>query len=119
MRFMWDRNADDKIAKKVFGVLRQTATLIKGVSQSRCPVDSGTLRDSAVIDTDYTKYEVTVGYGGAASKYALIQHENLQFHHDVGQAKYLETAFTEIVPSIDGKIKNRLQPGFDAGDVLE
>ncbi len=119
MRFMWDKNADTKIAKKVFNVLKQTATEIKGLSQIRCPVDSGTLRDSAVIKSDATKYEVTVGYGGAASKYALIQHENMQYHHDVGQPKYLETAFTEIIPEIDGKIKRALQPGIEAGDVLE
>lgn len=119
MRFMWDKNADTKIAKKVFGVLKEVATEIKGVSQSRCPVDTGTLKNSAVIKSDETKYEVRVGYGGAASKYALIQHENLNYHHDVGQAKYLETAFTETIPGLDGKIKNRLQPGFDAGDVLE
>ena len=119
MRFMWDKNADTKIAKKVFRVLKETATEIKGLSQSRCPVESGTLRDSAVIESDATKYEVTVGYGGAASKYALIQHENMQYHHTVGQAKYLETAFTETIPDLDRKIKNALQPGFDAGDVLE
>lgn len=36
---------------------------------------------------------VTVGY---SASYALIQHENLDYYHEVGQAKYLEQPAREM-----------------------
>lgn len=33
--------------------------------------------------------------GGAAGAYAIPQHENLEFHHEVGQAKFIESVLME------------------------
>ncbi len=57
------------------------------------PVDTGVLRASGyvqapVIESD--KITMTLGYGGAASAYAAVQHERLDYHHTVGGPKYLE-----------------------------
>lgn len=57
------------------------------------PVDQGVLKNSAFVNepqTDASGVFVTVGYGGAAKDYAVIQHENTTFTHTVGSAKYLE-----------------------------
>lgn len=61
-------------------------------SKPYVPVDTGRLRDSGEvtkIPNGYQlKYEARnpkTGYN-----YAPIQHENLEFNHTVGQAKYLE-----------------------------
>lgn len=62
--------------------------------QSRVPVDTGTLRASGRVQQPKISGEnvtVTLGYGGAASAYALIQHEATWFNHPgQGRAKYLE-----------------------------
>jgi hypothetical protein len=77
-------------------LIKTTADLIKGRSQELCPVDSGDLMGSAYVDkVDDRTY--AVGYGGVASDYALEQHENLQYYHPVGQAKFLEQAFEEEI----------------------
>jgi len=58
------------------------------------PVDDGILRGSGYVAPPVVNgQDVTVdmGYGGAASDYALEQHENLNFKHPGGkQPKYLE-----------------------------
>jgi hypothetical protein len=110
---MWQQDADVKIAKKVLVVMKGLGTEIKSLSQQRCPVDSGTLRDSCVVKSDLTRMQVTIGYGGAASSYAARQHEDLSLNHPVGQAKFLESAFTELVPTLHAKIKARLQASVE------
>lgn len=90
---------DDKKAKDAaMKALLAEAIILKGRSQALCPVDSGTLRNSCVVEqhSDY----VVVGYGGAASSYAAKQHEDLSLHHSVGQAKYLEQPATEMEEEI-------------------
>lgn len=63
-------------------------------SKSRyVPVDTGVLRASGYVEPPVVSgslISVTLGYGGAAQAYATVQHEDLSFHHTVGQAKYLE-----------------------------
>lgn len=57
------------------------------------PVDQGILRASGYVgdpEISGDTLEVELGYGGAASDYALVQHERLDYNHRVGGAKYLE-----------------------------
>ena len=57
-----------------------------------CPVDTGTLRSTGHVQKPVIKrgsIEVTLGFGGPAAP-MLFVHENLNVHHTVGQAKYLE-----------------------------
>jgi hypothetical protein len=95
--------SEESVRKAAMKVLEACAIELKGRSQALCPVDSGTLRGSAVVDVQGNT--VTVGYGGAASAYALVQHENLHFHHPVGQDKFLEQPFDEMVPEIIKRVK--------------
>lgn len=62
-------------------------------SKELVPVDTGALRASGHVKAPEVSaggVEVEMGYGGAASAYALIQHERLDYNHPSGQAKYLE-----------------------------
>ena|SRR3990167_5265998 len=71
------------------------------------PVESGNLRASGHISLPVisgTEVSLVLGFGGPAGSgnqgqtnaesvgYAVYVHENLQAHHPVGQAKFLETA---------------------------
>lgn len=66
------------------------------------PVLSTTLRDSGAVSASPGRYPVVeIGFGGAAASYALVQHENLWFHHPGGKkAKYLELAVKDFEPKI-------------------
>jgi len=67
--------------------------IISDSKDNYVPVDTAALKTSGHAELPEIKgngVTVTIGYGGAASKYAVIVHENLTARHPVGQAKYLE-----------------------------
>ena len=77
----------------VAAALYQEAELVMTTSKDQVPVDTGTLKNSGFVnDPDVNGGEIAVvlGYGGAASAYALKQHEDLTLRHDDGNAKFLE-----------------------------
>lgn len=58
------------------------------------PIDEGNLRASGSSQS----YDGPQGPGvevGYDEEYALVQHERLDYHHDEGQAKYLEQPYLE------------------------
>lgn len=82
------------------------------LSQPLVPVDTGRLKDSGKViqenkNTVYVTYEAFNPENGY--EYAPIQHEVLDFHHDIGQAKYLEEPFATninlLVEITAGKVK--------------
>lgn len=113
-----------KIASKfpdhVANAMYQEAQIEMTESKRRCPVSPlpapkgvipGTLRDSGKVarpERKGTHISVTMGYGGAAEDYAVVQHENLDFHHTTGQAKFLESVINESRPYMAGRIANRV-----------
>lgn len=99
--------------------LHEEAQIIMRNSQKIVPVDSGTLRRSGQVNNpveEGSRISVTLGYGGAAKAYALIQHENLFYSHKEGQqAKYLETPFNRQQPKIRENLIRRLRRILDKG----
>lgn len=69
-------------------------TYIYNQSQELVPVDTGRLKSSGIVTQIPNGYEITYHSENPKNNYnyAPIQHENLDFHHDIGQAKYLENA---------------------------
>lgn len=94
-------------------VLNEEAQLIFRDSQRLVPVKTGVLRASGQIVTPRKKgnnWEVVIGYGGAASSYALEQHENLLYRHKEGKsAKYLEVPAQQRSANMPNAIRNRLR----------
>ena len=93
------------------------------------PVDTGVLRASGTVKAPElvgpTTVTVTLGYGGAARAYAVIQHEDTTLSHPpknprkrytkkgrlkatprAGQAKYLERPLLEATPTIYANLAN-------------
>lgn len=79
------------------------------------PVRDGILRSSGFVDMDEdeNKIKATIGFGGPAGSgntngesngvdvnYAIVQHENMDFAHTVGEAKYLERPLFAAIPMI-------------------
>jgi hypothetical protein len=78
------------------------------------PVDTGVLKGSGFVnrpEVTGAEVSVTLGFGGAASAYAEVQHEELSYYHKPPtQAKYLEQPFTEAVNSgMEQRIARKLQ----------
>jgi hypothetical protein len=61
------------------------------------PVDEGTLKGSGHVELPAHKGDeitVTLGYGGPAEAYAIVQHEHEGYRHTVGQDHYLSEPLT-------------------------
>ena len=80
---------------------------IMAESRPLVPVDTGVLRASGHVqlpDLTPTGASVEFGYGGAASAYAVVQHERLDFSHPSGQAKFLEQPTLESVAGMGERL---------------
>lgn len=108
--FTWNgealkKNISEEIDNKIIGA----ALDLKQRSSEQAPIDTGDLRGNcSVVNDRYvisraeegediekpdTALVVRIGY---SLPYALIQHEDLQFHHPRGgKAKYLEDPFNQ------------------------
>lgn len=90
------------------------------------PVDLGTLRNSRFIEGERSgkDIEVTLGYGGAASAYALAVHEHpsqfdppswksageVEFSPSGRGPKYLEKPLNAAIPGMASRIADNLDP---------
>jgi hypothetical protein len=105
MRELVDRNATVALAA---GLQQEAETIMTKSKRDYVPVDTGTLRASGHVKEPVitgTRVQVTMGYGGAASAYAIVQHENTQLHHpNGGQAKYLEQPVMEAIRGFDRRV---------------
>lgn len=54
-----------------------------------------------------TEYEVVVHFGSdkVSKEYARVQHENLGYHHDIGEANFLQDPFMQVYPVILKKLE--------------
>lgn len=101
--------------------LYNEANELKNASLQEVPRDTGVLAGSAymTIDVSGKVMRAEVGYGGAASAYALATHENprsgktgglspsgRQYKHwaKVGKWKYLEQPFLARVPGLSNRV---------------
>lgn len=90
--------------------LNHAAELLRGDSVPLAPLDRGPLRASAQV-TPATSSSLTahVSYD---TPYAARQHEELDWHHEDGQAKYLEGPLTENEDKYRQAIASRLGEGL-------
>jgi hypothetical protein len=104
--------APKETIKAVRQVIEEVSFEVLARSNDYVPVDTGALKTSGnIIRPTETKSGVEggVGYGGAASKYAVYVHENLNANHpNGGQAKFLERATSEVEPFISTYFAERM-----------
>jgi hypothetical protein len=98
-------------------------------SQGLVPVDTTALKSSGYVTEPERKgdqLEVLIGYGGPAAQiniktgestdgYALYVHENLEAHHPVGTAKYLEMPFDQAKRGMGGRIAAGMRSDLGGG----
>jgi hypothetical protein len=98
-------------AKELAGGLKVEAERIMTAAKRITPVDQGTLRSSGHVQAPVIRRKtasVVLGFGGAASDYALIQHERTDFTHTVGQAKFLEQPVKSAAVGFGNRVARNL-----------
>lgn len=115
------RQLAQKVSDEAALALRGEAEAIMTTSKRDfVPVDLGPLRASGMVGTVRRKGDVLsvlLSFGGPAVRYALEQHENLEFSHKVGEAKYLEKPLLEALPGMDKRLAARIRlRGLGGGD---
>ncbi|MHA3724322.1 hypothetical protein ACXR2T_10625 [Leucobacter sp. HY1910] len=90
--------------------LNHAAELLRGDSVPLAPVDRGPLRASAQV-TPATEGGLTA-YVSYDTPYAARQHEELDWRHDDGQAKYLEAPLVANADTYNQAIAARLGQGL-------
>lgn len=98
-------------------VKKEAETIMTDSKRNYVPVEDGVLRNSGYVnDPEVARDSVSVemGYGGAASAYAVVQHENLNFKHRDGRsAKYLEKPLIAAMRGMDERLAKAI------GDEIE
>ena len=80
-------------------------------AQDLTPVDTGALRASAFTEAENGRNpSVIVGF---EEEYAIFVHENLEAHHDVGQAKFLEQPLKENIDKYVKNVRDKVQDLID------
>lgn len=91
--------------------LNHGAELLRGYSQPLAPIDTGILRATGqVTPATAGNLEAHVSYD---TPYAARQHEELDWRHDDGQAKYLEQPLEEHRSDLTQAIASRLGKGLE------
>lgn len=100
--------AGDKVERAAAAAIYSEAQWIIADSVPLVPWEEGILKGSYVVLPPRLSgygWEVTFGYGGAASDYAEIQHEREDYNHPRGgQAKYLLTAVQMHEATLDARL---------------
>jgi len=103
----------DRALKALAGGVAMEGERIMTKSKRVVPVDLGTLRASGFVERPKTVRDtvtVTLGYGGAAKAYALVQHEREDFNHPgQGSAKYLERPVNEAERGFGKRVAKELE----------
>jgi hypothetical protein len=106
------------MAPELEAALIKEGEMIMEKSQELVPVDYGDLKNSgSYYGSEVSKgsVEVRYGYGGAATSYAVIQHENPEFRHTEGQTwKYLEIPVFEAVQGMGPRLAASVSAGIAA-----
>lgn len=109
------------------GALRGTAfvSLIEGENEVSVVVGYGGPAGAGVAVSSESKVSTKTGKTIVTRKdssgkklasydvgYAVFVHENLEAHHEVGQAKYLEQPYNERKPGMQSRIATRIMQNF-------
>lgn len=101
------RNAPGDLAQALFA----EAQIERTESMKRTPVEFGPLRASHEVTEPKINgrdISVSIVVGGPSAPYALYVHENLEAHHPIGQAKFLESTILESRPHLTARIARRI-----------
>lgn len=118
----------EKLRQAMPGAFFQEAEEIMAESKQETPVDMGNLRASGHVqlpEIEGNRVSIIFGFGGVAGSgnlgetneeavgYAVPVHENLDSHHNVGNAKYLENPLNRRRPNMAENLAKNISERMD------
>ena len=115
------------IGRHIGGAIHTEAELLMTQAKDRTPVQTGALKNSGHVrppEELVGRVSVEMGFGGPAGSgqgqnedvgYAIYVHEDLTAHHNVGQAKFLESVINENRDTISTRVAARLRRRIKLG----
>ena len=101
-------HALDEFTGEVIGNAAERAPVGGGVFSPKDPAP-GTLKASATQTPAVVEGGKITAQCGFNTVYAARQHEELEWNHDQGEAKYLENALTELTPKLGPHIADAIK----------
>lgn len=105
----FDRVALARVTKAAVDAVESAAELLEEKSNALVPDLSGALQASSQVSVDPGELVSAVSYD---EPYAAMQHEDLAYRHDDGQAKFLEVALNansrELLAVMAGELRRVL-----------
>lgn len=105
----FDRTALARIPPAIADGIEAAADFLEQESNAMVPDLTGTLQASSKATVDRLRGEAAVSYDDPA---AVPQHERLDYAHDDGQAKFLETALFGNDAEILRLLASEVRRGF-------
>ena len=102
------KRALDEFGEHVLGDAQQLAPVGGGIYSPNDPAP-GTLEASGVTEPARVEDGRIVKEIGFNTVYAAAQHEGLDFRHDQGEAKFLETAIRTNAPKLAPYVAKRMK----------
>lgn len=100
-----------QISDTVQSALLDCGNDLQQKAQDLTPVRTGALKASAFTEAESgSNPSVIVGF---EEEYAIFVHENLEAHHDVGQAKFLEQPLKENADKYVEYVRDKVQDLID------
>ena len=91
--------------------VREMAVMTGMIAIENAPKLTGALRGSVVVTEAKQGLGFTITMGGDEAPYAVIVHEDLTAHHDVGGAKFLERAMATVSSVFAQKVAQKVRFG--------
>ena len=104
--------------KSAEAAIYQGASIVMTEAKKRAPLDFGTLRNSGYVTLprrDGSDVFVEAGFGGAAKAYAVRQHEETSYNHEVGEAKYLQNAIDAKENEVRARVRRLTDKALASG----
>lgn len=98
----------DEVGRALYVETQIEATEVK----RRTPVDRGPLRASIMVvgpTREGRRVYTMIVAGGPAAPYAIYVHEDLDAHHTVGQAKFIESVLFESRAHMGARVARRIE----------
>jgi hypothetical protein len=98
-------------AKVGRGVVAELKTELPEVVK-RTPIEEGDLRESERIEGPFQQGKVisaAIAAGNEEVDYAYDQHENMEYYHDEGGPKFIESVLFESRPYLGERVAKRIR----------
>lgn len=106
-------NISPRVTQFLTESMEEVSIAVFNESQIEVPVLTGALKASGHVDPPEVapgQIVINIGYGGVASHYALVVHEDLSMNHPRGgKAKFLEDPMHEALGALTARLSGRME----------